>query len=480
MNLSTPLFVAFWIILSACATSCENDFSNENQSSTETLKNPYIQSKLGGQCSKFNIKSCNVLGAYCIKGICSCTYSRVADTSRNKCILKANRLGDSCKADIQCSAAFSSNSKCGPDNTCICDESSVPNDDDTECLQGEKFPEEECFSSTNCVGYPDKAECLNGLCKCRNGFLPALNSSVNGTAGCLPLVPNLGGKCVESQQCQLLGNLSTCRTSPFFTSKQSPYKVCLCTEDGVSAFASADLYLESDTCYKRAKRIGDPCNITQQCTANLGIFTKCSADNKKCVCSYNSLPSKNGKTCLRPQVLIGDSCQLSAQCVGKPDITSVCTTNEICLCAEGFVPNANFSDCLPIVERLGEPCRVSWQCNTGQDSECAEYSWEKGSGEKVCKCKDGYSQEPGLNVCRPKVRNFDSFCETHAQCIVSLKKSLCINGQCQCVGETEAVPLRLNHSQLSQGEFQCVTTKSELIDGVRGKRKVIREMTVAL
>ncbi|CAL8126130.1 unnamed protein product [Orchesella dallaii] len=460
MNFLTSSFLlSLLILLSTHNISCENDYSEAFQTYFKPQSPSfYFEGKLGEPCNISRIESCNILGAYCTQGICSCLPFYVPEISRNECLLKADRLGDSCVADVQCSAAFSSNAKCGDNNTCICIEGSVPNDDKTECLIGEKLPGEECVNGTECVGYPDKSECFNDTCKCRNGFLPALNHQGSEARGCLPIVNRFGDKCFEKQQCQqgTLGQWSNCTVAPLYGSHLSD--ICTCADNAIVAFGAIDPHLESDFCFKKAERIGDSCNFDEQCTVNLGIFAECSAENNKCVCLNNSFPFNNDTTCLPTKVSIGDTCQLTSQCVGKPNVTSVCTTDEICLCVEGFIPNANFSECLPMVDKLGASCVESWQCNTGQDSECAEYSWKKGTGKKVCKCKDGYFQEPRENVCRPKVMKIGSFCRTHTQCIASLKRSLCVKGECQCVGGAEAVSIPLsyvNAFSIVEYEYEC-------------------------
>jgi len=95
------------------------------------------------------------------------------------------------------------------------------------------------------------------------------------------------------------------------------------------------------------------------------------------------------------------------------------------------------TDCVPIRREVGESCEGLWQCQIEGQIECAEYSWKRGSGEKVCKCKNDYVNEPGKNECYKTATAVHDRCEIHAQCVPKLKHSRCINGLCRCIDGAE-------------------------------------------
>jgi len=327
----------FLFLLSAVFLPAGNAFSQPYYTTESSYNYTYdsteyvTQKKLGGSCSNYESRPCTIINSYCDyrSEICTCDSSYVADMSRNECLLKANQTGDSCEADIQCSVTLTSNGKCGPNKTCVCTEGSVRNSDGTECTMGEKFFDEVCLSSKDCIGFPDKAECLNGICQCKSGLAAASN---NKTLGCLPVINRMGDVCQDSNQCQqgTLGKWSECEAC--YYSRDFP-KQCMCPE---TTIVIPLVYGESEVCYKKAEKIGDSCELEEQCQHNLGELAECSSDGQ-CVCSNSSsMPTPDGSRCIPTQVSIGSKCQLHSQCVGKTNVTSACGESEICLCKEGL------------------------------------------------------------------------------------------------------------------------------------------------
>ncbi|CAL8126128.1 unnamed protein product [Orchesella dallaii] len=353
---------------------------------------PLKNNTLGDPCNILDIRSCKQRGTYCINGTCSCDPRiGVADISRKKCLHKRFRIGGSCVEDVQCSAELSSNSICGTNQTCICKEGSIRNKDRTECLMGDRFPGEHCSSSKDCLGYPDKSECIHEKCQCRSGYLPPskikTDTSDDRSSGCLPIVNRVGQKCMEKQQCQqgVLGELSDC----FGFGHSKKMKECRCTKDAM-LFVEGGSYMELKTCYKIVEKVGDPCKIDEQCRNRFGSGALCSTDNR-CVCNGTLLNGAKllDNSCLKIIDLIGGDCEHPWQCQqGTLGQLSTCTISLSsfksfkeykieCRCTNGAVGvplvEGESDICLKKAEVIGDSCKHDQQCKAklGDMSECS-------------------------------------------------------------------------------------------------------------
>ncbi|CAL8075494.1 unnamed protein product [Orchesella dallaii] len=159
-------------------------------------------------------------------------------------------------------------------------------------LLGSDFTDREligfpCTFTEDCVGIPDvSSECSDWICSCKSGYIPSTHLDA-----CLELQSDIGKECLEDQQCS--GKLKTCINGS-----------CDCVDGAIPNPANKDCYITAD-------RVGDDCEMVAQCTVNLGPNSECSRGI--CMCSINSLPSKDGSRCVLEYVpaVNNDSCSIS-------------------------------------------------------------------------------------------------------------------------------------------------------------------------
>lgn len=421
------------------------------------------------------------IGCFCLPGF-------VPSSDRTKCLKVADYLGEACEETEQCREGVPGVfSECSSDSTCQCTSEAVSEPGQHVCLKKADQVGDACAADVQCaVNLGSLSKCNGEQCYCIPGSVSSLDNNV-----CLPLVDELGESCLEPQQCQLgtPGSYSNCVGGK-----------CECGPEGVNE-------PDEHYCYKKAELIGDDCSFGGQCTANLGEFSECQDDTKKCGCIDDlGVPSNNMDTCLiiinhleteecaesqqcqaglpgelsnclasasNPDINVcrckeeavnrpghhvclkkaqqlGDSCEENIQCHAELTEWSYCLRG-MCACIETIsVPSKNNDTCLEIIHDLDNgTCEESQQCQHGIPGEFSECVPSKDDPTKnVCMCTDEAVNETGCNKCLRKAKLVGDSCEADIQCTANLGDlSSCLSGECLCI-EGVSIPGKDNDTCL--------------------------------
>lgn len=210
----------------------------------------------------------------CVESKCSCDIGQ----DNGACLIPADKVGDNCKIDEQCILNLSDLSFCEPVKAkCGCRDEAVASSSGDRChilITGR------CTKIEDCAGIPGVTSfChLDDTCQCGSHYVSSLARD-----SCLEIQSELGNECEESQKCQagLPGPHSEC-------SPRGDKLICQCKPTAVSQPGE-------HKCYLKANRIGDPCEIQEQCNANL-YSSFCIGGT--CGCVDPQVPSDDGKGCV--------------------------------------------------------------------------------------------------------------------------------------------------------------------------------------
>lgn len=352
------------------------------------IVNAVILAELGEPCA--TDADCSTEHSICMDEICTCQANYIE--AQNKCLKAADQLGEPCEVDQQCTFNL------GDLSTCF----------------------------------------TQGICICKTNGIPS-----SGRDKCLPVLQKLGDICEESIQCQqgTPGNYSECLENP-----QNPeVKICGCSDIAVPQNST-------NKCLPKASKIGDPCEISEQCTESLGDLSECYSNSwepKYCKCKAGSTGNPEGTQCVRGY--IGRLCQEDAGC----PTNSRCLPFGVCTCGtsnspRGFITSANLEECLPVAT-FGGACKESQQCQQGMAGSLS-FCGTNSAGKMTCRCNDAAAAvETGLTSnakteCYAAAKYVGDNCDFTEQCLKYLERSHCLHGKCVCLPGTVA----------SSGSTTCV------------------------
>lgn len=411
------------------------------------------------------------------KFVCRCLPDMIAN--QNKCLKKADLVGEDCEINDQCTAKLGPFSQCSSKKCSCIDNLGVPSAANDKCLEIINKLGDKCDEAPQCQeGVPgEHSDCVDSstpgekVCGCKPGMVDAndkcfqtvglvgescvIDDQCTATLGnlgecspntktcecksklgvpnvakdeCLEVINNLNSaECTESQQCQVgsPGVHSECVESLSDPTK----KVCTC---------KAETIIQGNRCLKMAKEIGEGCEINSQCTDKLGDLSECSLFTWKCACKdKQGVPDSSNKSCLKViNELNSATCEEPQQCQGGlPGQYSDCMGEpgkKVCMCQAGILEDNN--RCLKAAQDFGEACEAHSQCsaNLGEFSECAET-------ENKCQCNKDGVQKPGDKKCIEKSRSLAASCEHTVQCPLNAECTPDSGSSnqdiCQCKGE---------------------------------------------
>lgn len=185
---------------------------------------------------------------------CQCKEDFIENNEYTGCVKLAERVGDSCKeTDRQCEKL---GERVGCEqHKCVCHIGYMAIHDGTDCVEEPKRKiGESCYTDWQCVGDPNSGCTSTGMCACRSNYIPSAALDV-----CLDIPWGIGGACSERHQCQFApdGEKLDC-----IYSRESKETLCGCSEDYTTS-------LDRHDCLPKAKTLGDPCEIHEQCISTL-------------------------------------------------------------------------------------------------------------------------------------------------------------------------------------------------------------------
>ncbi|XP_065350592.1 adhesion G protein-coupled receptor E2-like [Cloeon dipterum] len=327
------------------------------------------------------------------KKTCNCKKDFVKNTQGSACLQVSTKLGQVCQENDQCKI---DNSICKV-GKCSCNED-APIETKNECLKSiTSIDNENCKDDMQC---PGSSTCVgnqgNMTCKCIPGFV----KNSRGSA-CLKEIRTLGGRCEDPNECKIENSI--CKAG-----------ICTCKEEAPFGI--------SDECLKNVKSIGnEKCKNNIQCPNN----STCSEGNgdKTCNCVAGFVRNAQSSACLEGAKKVGDECVESNQCTLnlKNSLCKTINASQTCECNNGFVLNTNKSECLKVVA-LGEECTESVQCIRSQ----------KCLNEK-CSC-DTVTHVPHNNTCLEK-KHVGEPCSDKVQCFLDggqNERTNCVREVCTC------------------------------------------------
>lgn len=410
-----------------------------------------LAEQIGDPCeSSADCETLGELGVCDESKICACKPNEgVPSSDRKRCLPVVHVIGGSCEESQQCQKGTPGPlSHCSGQEggkICNCNETATSEPGKHECLKKAEFVGEPCASTVQCmITLGELSICNSGTCACDKSAVIG-----EGNRRCLPIVNLLGANCQEDKQCQsgAPGGLSECVGS-------NPLdKVCNCSANGVRVYSQ-------HYCYQKAEIVGETCQVTPQCEANLGPYATCYNGNYVCRCQdKHGVASTNNRKCLPIVDVLGGQCEEDVQCQsGAPGAHSACVgsdpENKTCACLENAVNVYGAHQCYKKVDFVLEACQVTAQCeaNLGPYATCY-------NGNYVCRCQDKHGVASADNhKCLPIVDVLGGQCEEDVQCRSGVpgEFSACVgsdttNKTCACL--ENAVTVTGNHHCYKKVEF---------------------------
>lgn len=208
------------------------------------------------------------------RGFCQCQQTAIKIEKDPQCLLKADKIGDTCEFNEQCDANLDSSFCIG--NICRCVDSQVPSDDETGCLDKRSLGQK-CTSNRQCTALDSLAHCSNQTkeCECDD------NKGVAYAGKCVQFAQKLGGACAANEiQCGKLEN-SECLSGK-----------CECNPS--SYIPNTD----ETKCLPFIENLLQTCEIKGQCRIVNSECNRLGAE-MKCQCLDDFVNSENLKECLK-------------------------------------------------------------------------------------------------------------------------------------------------------------------------------------
>ncbi|XP_045541324.1 prion-like-(Q/N-rich) domain-bearing protein 25 [Papilio machaon] len=310
-------------------------------------------------------EQCAGLLAVVVDGVCTCPPNFFFDRNMRDCIRVTRRFNESCVTDDNCHT-FGAASRCGPPQepwglrTCECIAEYAVWDArremcrlfagigetcevDSDCLAGEL--EIQCVQNELGQGYctcPDGLQEVDGLCL-TTGL--ELGDSCQVTAECTGAEHAVceAGRCVCGNGYQQDGNLcapvigGTCFLD---TDCVIPDTICQ-SNNGSQTCQCRDRFVEyDDQCWPESLGHGSDCNVTAQCTSNLGEFSKCMDGQCECLNTYHY---KDGRCW--PMTGLFEACSRSSECYLANITNRVVCRNGLCQCGFDFPYSEQLNTC---------------------------------------------------------------------------------------------------------------------------------------
>lgn len=246
--------------------------------------------------------------------ICDRGHVMFRNKSGDVCLKEAERLGDSCTEDIQCSAMFGSDAVCRTSSprvqgSCQCKPGAVLVAALCEIIS--KIGES-CVVSDNC---PAGVYCDRSVCVC-----PYNHVANSDRTNCVKN-SNLGEPCGEDRNC--LNTNSRCYEGR-----------CRCSRQHVESESG-------NTCLKLADHLLDPCSEDAQCHS-MSPSASCIGGSCQCTSGYH----RHDNLCW-VSIGLGEFCSDSRQCISNSNITTLmhCSQSR-CACIQGTVEDRKRNECL--------------------------------------------------------------------------------------------------------------------------------------
>ncbi|KPJ13912.1 hypothetical protein RR48_01192 [Papilio machaon] len=310
-------------------------------------------------------EQCAGLLAVVVDGVCTCPPNFFFDRNMRDCIRVTRRFNESCVTDDNCHT-FGAASRCGPPQepwglrTCECIPEYAVWDARREMCRLFAGIGEQCEVDSDCLAGELEIQCVQnelgqGFCTCPDGLQEVdglclttgleLGDSCQVTAECTGAEHAVceAGRCVCGDGYQQDGNLcapvigGTCFLD---TDCVIPDTICQSNNDSQTC-QCRDRFVEyDDQCWPESLGHGSVCNVTAQCTSNLGEFSKCMDGQCECLNTYHY---KDGRCW--PMTGLFEACSRSSECY-LADITNrVVCRNGLCQCGFDFPYSEQLNTC---------------------------------------------------------------------------------------------------------------------------------------